>query len=148
VAGTAPLELRRRLEGFREGGERGLTVAVRGGPVLIFGDATRVRAKWTAAARVLADPSSRGATYIDLRLPDRPAAGGVAADTLAPLDTAGGAEGSAPAAPAAPDTQPAPTPAPAQPASPAPVQPQAPATQAPAAPPQGTCGGATPNPQP
>lgn len=144
VAGAAPLELRRRLEGFREGGERGLTVRLRQGPLLIFGGAARLRAKWIAAARVLAHPSSRGATYIDLRLPDRPAAGGVAADTLAPLDTAGGAEG-APAAPAAPQ---APAPEPAQPAAPVPAQPQPPATQAPPTPQQGPGGGAAPNPQP
>ena len=103
-----------------------------------------MRAKWTAAARVLADPSSRGAAYIDLRLPDRPAAGGLAAQTLAPLGTAEGPEGAAPAT-AAPQAA---TPAPAQPASPTPIQPQAPVIPAPSAPPQGTGGDATPNPQP
>ena len=36
-----------------------------------------LRAKWAAAARVLADRSSAGATYVDLRLPERPAAGGL-----------------------------------------------------------------------
>ena len=36
-------------------------------------------AKWTAAARVLADRSSAGATYLDVRLPERAAAGGLVA---------------------------------------------------------------------
>ena len=31
-------------------------------------------AKWAAVTRVLADPSSGGATVLDVRLPDRPAA--------------------------------------------------------------------------
>ena len=44
------------------------------GPVLYFGDSHRLAAKWAAASRVLADASSRGATYLDLRLPERPAA--------------------------------------------------------------------------
>jgi cell division protein FtsQ len=60
-------------------GPRGLTAPLDDGPVLYFGGADRLRAKWTAAARVLADRSSAGATYIDLRLPERPAAGGLEA---------------------------------------------------------------------
>ena len=35
------------------------------------------RRKWLAAARVLADPSSAGATYLDVRIPERVAAGGL-----------------------------------------------------------------------
>ena len=58
-------------------GSRGLTAALHDGPVLFFGDAARLRAKWTAIVRVLADRSSAGATYLDVRLPERPAAGGV-----------------------------------------------------------------------
>jgi tRNA A37 threonylcarbamoyladenosine synthetase subunit TsaC/SUA5/YrdC len=38
---------------------------------------------------VLADPSSKGASYVDLRVPDRPVAGGLAASTLAPLTSTG-----------------------------------------------------------
>jgi cell division protein FtsQ len=64
-------------------GPEGLTVTMRDGLSIYFGNATRAHAKWLAAARVLADPSSAGATYIDVRLPERPAAGTTAAGGLA-----------------------------------------------------------------
>jgi cell division protein FtsQ len=56
-------------------GPKGLTVALRGNLLAYFGDATRPHAKWLSLARVLADPGSAGAVYIDVRLPERPAAG-------------------------------------------------------------------------
>ena len=55
---------------------RGVRVEMRAGPELVFGPAQQIAAKWAAAVRVLADPAAAGAIYIDLRLPDRPAAGG------------------------------------------------------------------------
>jgi cell division protein FtsQ len=58
-------------------GPHGITVPLSDGPTLYLGDSERLRAKWIAAATVLADRSSAGATYIDLRLPERPAAGGL-----------------------------------------------------------------------
>ena len=61
---------------------RGLVIDLRNGPALVFGDATRVRAKWMAAARVLAEPSTKGAVYLDVRVPERVAAGGVATASL------------------------------------------------------------------
>ncbi len=64
-------------------GPEGLTVAMRNGLSIYFGDATRPHAKWLAAARVLADPSSAGATYVDVRAPERPAAGTTAVGGLA-----------------------------------------------------------------
>jgi cell division protein FtsQ len=71
-------------------GRQGLTVAMRNGLLLYFGDATRPHAKWLSAARVLADPSSAGAWYVDVRLPERPAAGIAGTATSA----APGSEGS------------------------------------------------------
>lgn len=56
-------------------GARGLTVAMRDGLLVYFGDASRPHAKWLALAAVLADSSSAGASYVDVRLPERPAAG-------------------------------------------------------------------------
>jgi cell division protein FtsQ len=61
----------------------GLTVAMRNGLLVYFGDATRPHAKWLSLARVLADQSSAGATYIDVRVPERPAAGFASTSTLA-----------------------------------------------------------------
>jgi cell division protein FtsQ len=96
VAGGAPAALRGRVERVAMRKKEGLVVPLRDGPELIFGDATRTRAKWTAAARVLADKAAAGATYIDLRLPGRPAAGGLPAETVTPVAPAGTTNYSAP----------------------------------------------------
>jgi cell division protein FtsQ len=88
VAGGAPLELQKRLERVEREGERGIVVTMKDGPELIFGEPSRVRAKWAAATSVLADEASQGASYVDLRTPARPAAGGLAADTIEPTDPA------------------------------------------------------------
>jgi cell division protein FtsQ len=73
---AAPAPLRARVRRVYLG-PKGLTVPLRDGPTLYFGGSDRTRAKWVAATVVLADPTSRGATYLDLRLPERPAAGGL-----------------------------------------------------------------------
>jgi cell division protein FtsQ len=70
---TAPSPLRARIRRVYVG-PRGLTAPLQNGPVLYFGGADRLRAKWTAATVVLGDRSSAGATYVDVRLPERPAA--------------------------------------------------------------------------
>ena len=74
VLGAAPAPLARLVERVFTGAQ-GLTVAMRNGLLVYFGDATRPHAKWLSLARVLADPSSAGASYVDVRLPSRPAAG-------------------------------------------------------------------------
>jgi cell division protein FtsQ len=109
VAGAAPAPLRGRLERIDVRAEEGIVVELRDGPELFFGDATHVSAKWIAAVRILADPEAAGASYIDVRLPGRPAAGGLPAETLAPVAPAGSAELAAPtdAAPAEPGVDPA-----------------------------------------
>jgi cell division protein FtsQ len=56
-------------------GPKGLTVVMRNGLLVYFGDGSRPDAKWLSLARVLADPSSAGASYVDVRVPERPAAG-------------------------------------------------------------------------
>jgi cell division protein FtsQ len=81
VAGGAPPALRGRIERLWSS-DRGLTLDMRDGPALVFGSGSDVARKWLAAVRVLADPSSAGATYLDLRVPERVAAGG-----LGPVDT-------------------------------------------------------------
>jgi cell division protein FtsQ len=76
VAAAAPPELRSRTDRVYYGPD-GMTLELRNGPELIFGSAGEARTKWRAAARVLADASSAGATYLDLRVPKLVAAGGV-----------------------------------------------------------------------
>jgi len=86
VAGAAPVVIARRLESIgREGGPRGVVVQVADGPEIVFGTTARVKAKWAATVRVLADEEAAGAAYIDVRIPERPVAGGVAVETVAPV---------------------------------------------------------------
>jgi cell division protein FtsQ len=87
--GAAPEEMRRRLLDARVRRKDGIVVRVRQGPEVIFGDSTELGAKWAAAVRVLADPKAAGASYIDVRLPERPAAGGLGVETIAPVAPAG-----------------------------------------------------------
>ena len=66
---------------------------MRAGPQLFFGTSARPLAKWMATARVLAEPSAAGAVYLDVRVPERVAAGGLGSapttpDTSLDLDPA------------------------------------------------------------
>ena len=90
VAGFAPAVLRSRIENVQKRSDDGYVAELRDGPELLFGSARQLRAKWAAAARVLADLEARGATYVDLRIPGRPAVGGLAASTVTPVAPAGG----------------------------------------------------------
>lgn len=82
LLGAAPTALLAHISRV-EIADRGLTAHVADGPDLYFGSPTDLRDKWAAATRVLADAYSRGATYLDVRVPERPAAGG-----LEPTETA------------------------------------------------------------
>ncbi|MFL5894725.1 MAG: cell division protein FtsQ/DivIB [Thermoleophilaceae bacterium] len=130
VVAAAPPTLRPRIRRVEITPASGLVARMRRGPDLIFGDASRMAAKWTAAARVLASPAAKGATYIDLRLPARPAAGGLPTTGLVPLAPAGR---TAPVPPTTATPQPsttttAPAPTATQP-TPAPTQTAPAATQ-------------------
>jgi cell division protein FtsQ len=107
---AAPAPLRRRIERVDEKPGRGLVVQLRRGPELILGRMARLEAKWAAAARVLADPAARGASYVDVSLPERPVAGGLGAQTIAPAATAGARpepdHGQEPGATTTPEAQP------------------------------------------
>jgi len=73
VLAAAPAPLRERVVAVTAA--RGmLTIHLHRGPRLIFGNGALPHAKWDAAAAVLADASSRGATYVDVELPARPSA--------------------------------------------------------------------------
>lgn len=160
VAGAAPTPLLERLSDVRRDERNGIVARLEDGPELIFGTPDRIGAKWAAAARVLADPDAAGAEYVDLRIPERPAAGGLPVETLAPVAPAGSPEPTDPVAdpgavapteplaepPAAAPVAPAdPAPAPEEPAPLAPEQ--APAEPTPQ-PPATVDGGAGANPQP
>jgi cell division protein FtsQ len=86
VAGAAPPALRRKTEEF-DYDDRGVIAFMNGGPDLIFGTDDDADAKWVAAARVLAETSAAGATYLDLRVPGRVAAGGLAPVETEPTET-------------------------------------------------------------
>ena len=76
VLATAPRALRSRVARVYRG-PRGLAATVDRGPKLYFGGPARLEAKWGAAAAVLGNHTSRGAAYVDLRVPERPVAGGL-----------------------------------------------------------------------
>lgn len=86
IAGAAPAPLRARVVGLWTG-PRGMMLSLRNGPDLIFGTSADAAAKWAAAARVLAEPDAAGATYLDLRIAERVAAGGLGSATETEPDT-------------------------------------------------------------
>jgi cell division protein FtsQ len=77
VVASAPDPVARRIErvGVRPG--VGVVAALRAGPEVRLGAAAGLEEKWTAATAVLADPNTAGASYVDVRLPERPVAGGL-----------------------------------------------------------------------
>ncbi|HEX3392512.1 MAG TPA: FtsQ-type POTRA domain-containing protein [Solirubrobacteraceae bacterium] len=88
--GAAPAGLLRYVTRAYEGPE-GLTLQMRNGLLVYFGDGSYPHAKWLSLARVLSSPGATGAVYVDVRLPERPAAGfsppgssSAAASTLTP----------------------------------------------------------------
>lgn len=83
VIAAAPRALRTRVARVYNG-PRGLAATMESGPKLYFGAAAGLPAKWGAAAAVLSSPTSRGAAYLDLRVPERPVAGGLQARTAHP----------------------------------------------------------------
>jgi cell division protein FtsQ len=134
VAGAAPPALLGRVASITIQPGRGFVAQLENGPSIWLGTRYRIEDKWTAAAAVLAQSSSKGATYVDVRMPDRPAAGGLTV-TDEPQQEAD------PSAAASPDT---PAPIPADPgADPAAQAPQA-ATATPAPPATQTAPQATP----
>jgi len=88
VAGAAPAPFVGRIESLaREGDARGVVATLDDGTEVVFGEPARLAAKWAAAVRVLADDEADGATYVDVRIPERPVAGGlapVASESYAP----------------------------------------------------------------
>jgi cell division protein FtsQ len=96
VLGAAPAALAGSAE-RAYGGAKGLTLVMHSGLRVYFGDASRPRAKWASLARVLADPGSAGASYVDVRVPERPAAGFPAGVTPPALENAEAGSATSPA---------------------------------------------------
>ncbi|MCW2997100.1 MAG: FtsQ-type protein [Solirubrobacterales bacterium] len=112
ILAAAPKALRERVTRMFTGA-RGMQAQLRDGPAIAFGAPDRLAAKWAALTAVLADPSSAGATLIDLTVPESPAAAGLEpvstteATTTGPSGAtgpAGTADGTPTADPVAPVT--------------------------------------------
>ncbi len=88
VLGAAPAALAPFVVRVFDGPE-GLTVAMRNGLLVYFGNSMRPHAKWLSLARVLTSPAAVGAWYVDVRLPERPAAGlsSSSSSTSTPVET-------------------------------------------------------------
>ena len=78
VVGATPPQLLPLIEKIEMTKDFGIEIVMRGGIPVRFGTATRAAEKWAAAAAVLADPSLEALTYLDVRVPERAAAGGAA----------------------------------------------------------------------
>ena len=78
---AAPAALRRAVTRVSVTPNRAVAV-LRSRTTVYFGTPDRPHAKWAAVARVMADATSTEATYLDVRLPERPAAGVPGAQAL------------------------------------------------------------------
>jgi cell division protein FtsQ len=96
AAAAAPRQLLGRVDRIRELPGKGLVAFLSDGPQVILGSATDLATKWAAAAAILADDTSSGAAYVDVRLPDRPVAGGLDLPPPAPDEQPGAADAPAP----------------------------------------------------
>ena len=76
AVGAAPAPLRPLIAGASVSGDYGVVVTMQGGIALRFGTRARVGQKWKAVAAILADPHLESVSYVDVRVPDRPAVGG------------------------------------------------------------------------
>jgi cell division protein FtsQ len=77
VAGAAPARLLAHVDWLAIERGRGVVAQLQDGPIVIFGGPIDLAHKWAAATAVLAQHSTAGATYIDVRMPERPVAGGL-----------------------------------------------------------------------
>lgn len=76
VLGAAPEPLRPLIDAVEVTKDYGVVVTLNGEIPVRFGSSASAPAKWAAAAAVLADSRLTALTYLDVRLPQRPAAGG------------------------------------------------------------------------
>lgn len=82
VVGAVPEPLRELISDLEVGDPEGVQVTLDGEVPIHFGSGERAADKWAAAAALLASPKLDTLTYIDVRVPERPAIGGAAPSTL------------------------------------------------------------------
>ncbi|HEX3801639.1 MAG TPA: cell division protein FtsQ/DivIB [Solirubrobacteraceae bacterium] len=75
VLAAAPYALLPHLASATSSSAHGVIVQLRNGPQIYFGTSSQLHQKWEAAAAVLQNHGSAGASYIDVSDPQRPAAG-------------------------------------------------------------------------
>jgi cell division protein FtsQ len=78
--GAAPAPLLPLIAGATVSEDYGVVVTLRGGIELRFGTRDHAHQKWTAVAAILADPELTGLSYVDVRVPARPAVGGASTE--------------------------------------------------------------------
>jgi cell division protein FtsQ len=78
VLGAAPDPLRPLIHSVDFDHDYGVELTLRGGIPVRFGSGSRAAEKWASAAAVLANPKLDSLTYVDVRVPERPVAGGAA----------------------------------------------------------------------
>jgi cell division protein FtsQ len=147
VAAAAPPRLLSLVSSITIEHGRGAVAQLQTGPPIYFGRASALAAKWAAAAGVLAQSSSQGASFIDVRMPERPVAGGLGLTSdpqpgvqAPPAGASTGSPGIVPANPGGTAATPGTTPGtalqtqPATPVTPSQTAPPATAAQVPAGP--------------
>ena len=85
---AAPDALRLRIASAVRDSRRGIVLQLDRGPIVYMGTPSELDQKWAALARVLADQSFAGAAYVDVRVPRRPAVGGVQGGVTGGIDPA------------------------------------------------------------
>ncbi len=93
VAAAAPDGLRSDVDSISEQPGQGIVARMHNGPLVIFGGGRRLASKWAAAAAVLANGSSAGASYIDVTNPADPVAGGSSISSSGQSDPSSSAVG-------------------------------------------------------
>ena len=85
--GAAPAPLLPLIADASVSGDYGVVVTMRGGIELRFGTRDRASQKWAAVAAILADRRLTSLSYIDVRVPNRPAVGGASTADAATATT-------------------------------------------------------------
>lgn len=96
VLATAPPQLLPQVATVIDDRQLGLVATMRSGLRAIFGAATDLKLKWRSMSAVLAaDDTVLNASYLDLRVPSRPAAGGFVGNSSPQATSTAGGPGTA-----------------------------------------------------